>query len=542
MPSLKRSELKDAWWQQQGIQVPAYDAEALVGLTAETPCWLHIGPGNIFRGYLAEIQDELLSQGLVSTGIISLSTSDPEKLTVLRDQWDMLTLQVVQGSRGIPQHRVIASVTEGLAAAVASDWRRALEVAEAPSLQIISFTITEKGYRLTDLDGAYTDVVEDDLGQGPEHPRHAMSIATALLLRRYQAGGDPVALVSFDNFTHNGHKVRESILTIAARWITNGFAESAFLEWLRDDTKVAYPLSVIDRIVPRSSKETAAALIARGLNDVGPIMTSRGSDVAGFVNTEAAHYLLIEDHFPNGRPPLQEAGVIMTDASSVDRFEGMKVTTCLNPLHTALAVSGCLLGHATIAACMEDPDLAHWVRLIGYHEGLPVVQDPGVIEPRAFLTEVIEERLTNPNTGDTPARIATDTSQKVGIRFGETLKTYGERPDLDILELRGIPMAIALWLRYLLAVDDEGKPFTPSPDPQLDVLQEALSKVSLGTQDLAVLTDALLPILRQTELFRLDLVEAGLSDRIIEDFAHLNQGPGAVRRTLTELRHSNPVA
>ena len=28
-----------------------------------------------------------------------------------------------------------------------------------------------------------------------------------------------------------------------------------------------------------------------------------------------------------------------------------------------------------------------------------------------------------------------------------------------------IPLILAAWLRYLIGLDDQGKPFTPSPDP-----------------------------------------------------------------------------
>lgn len=63
--------------------------------------------------------------------------------------------------------------------------------------------------------------------------------------------------------------------------------------------------------------------------------------MTGFVNAEGPQYL--EDRFPNGRPPLEKAGVYMTDRDTVNQVERMKATTCLNPLHTALAVYGCLL-------------------------------------------------------------------------------------------------------------------------------------------------------------------------------------------------------
>lgn len=100
----------------------------------------------------------------------------------------------------------------------------------------------------------------------------------------------------------------------------------------------------------------------------------------------------------------------------------MKVCTCLNPLHTAMAVYGCLLGYTLIADEMKDDQIKGLIERIGYQEGLPVVTDPGVLEPEAFIKEVLEQRLTNGNLPDTPQRIASDTSQKVGIRLEKPSK------------------------------------------------------------------------------------------------------------------------
>lgn len=117
------------------------------------------------------------------------------------------------------------------------------------------------------------------------------------------------------------------------------------------------------------------------------IVTSKNTYTAPFVNAEISEYLVIEDKFTNGRPALEEAGIIFTDRDTVNNVETMKVTTCLNPLHTALAVSGCLLGYTLIADEMKDDTLRKFVEIIGYKEGLPVVVDPGILSPKQFLTK-----------------------------------------------------------------------------------------------------------------------------------------------------------
>jgi len=197
-----------------------------------------------------------------------------------------------------------------------------------------------------------------------------------------------------------------------------------------------------------------------------------------------------------------------------------------------LAVFGCLLGYKTIAEEMKDPALRKLVEGVG-EEGIKVVVDPGIIKPRDFLNEVINVRLPNPYLPDTPQRIATDTSQKVPIRFGETIKSYHERPDLDPRDLKFIPLVIAGWCRYLMGVDDEGKEMTLSPDPLLENLRTHVSKVRFGEPD--SVDDHLRPILSSPQLFRVNLYEVGLADKVIEYFKMMVKGPGAVRRTLEEI-------
>lgn len=133
---------------------------------------------------------------------------------------------------------------------------------------------------------------------------------------------------------------------------------------------------------------------------------------------------MIEDAFPNGRPELEKGGLIFTSRETVDKVEKMKVCTCLNPLHTALAAFGCLLGYKLISAEMKDRTLKKLVEEIGYTEGLPVVVNPGALDLGKFLDTVLKVRIPNPFMPDTPQRIATDTSQKLAIRYGETIKAY----------------------------------------------------------------------------------------------------------------------
>ena len=427
--------------------------------------------------------------------------------------------------------RVIGSVVNGFKfnGSSAEDEKTVRSIFTNPSLQMISFTITEKGYAIKDLNQNIIPAVAKDIENGPSKVVHTMSIVTSLLFDRFNAGKLPLAVVSMDNCSHNGDKIKDAVLTIAQAWQAKGFVGSDFIDYLTDPEKISFPWSMIDKITPRPDDSIVKLLADRGIEDMQPIKTKFGSFLAPFVNAEKPQYLVIEDHFPNGRPKLEAAGVLFTKREGVDLCERMKVTTCLNPLHTALAVFGCVLGYTRISAEMEDQDLCALVNRLGYKEGLPVVDDPKILNPKDFLTEVIEKRLTNKCLPDSPQRIATDTSQKVVIRFGETLKNY-QKKNLDTSNLVALPLAIAGWLRYLLAIDDEGKSFELSSDPLAPMLQKALDGVVFG--DSSSVGDKLQPILSNKSLFAVDLYEVGIGSLIETMFKEMICGKGAVRQTL----------
>ena len=312
-------------------------------------------------------------------------------------------------------------------------------------------------------------------------------------------------------------------------WVEKGFAPADFLAYVEDESVVSFPWSMIDKITPRPHPMVEAELAKCGIEGMEPIVTSKKTFIAPFVNAEKPQYLVVEDRFPNGRPPLEKAGVYMTDRDTVNKTEKMKVTTCLNPLHTAMSMYGCLLGYTLICEEMKDADIVKLVKRLGYVEGLPVVVDPKILSPKAFIDEVVNERLPNPFMPDDPRRIATDTSQKVGIRFGETVKSY-IREGRDLGSLVAIPLALAGWLRYLLAVNDAGEPMEVSADPLKDELQAQLGGIAWN--DPASYRGELRPILANASIFGTDLTATPLADKVEGYFRALLAGPGSARRLL----------
>lgn len=524
---------KKATFAEIGIKTPAYDFEQVWEATKKEPIWLHIGGGNLFRAFHSVLQQHLIEKQASDKGIIVVSTIDDGMIENVYHPYDNLSLDVVMKADGALEMEVIASVAESISAGSSpSAWERLKEIFSQPSLQLVTLTITEKGYDLKGIDGQLRASIREEIKQGLKQPKHTMVILAALLYERYRTGKTPLALVSTDNFSHNGDKLKEAIMTVASMWKELGIVEQGFIDYLHDQTKISFPWSMIDKITPHPSLAVQEKLKQMGYRSAD-LIQRRSAAIAPFVNTEESETLVIEDHFPNGRPPLEEVGVFFATREVVDLVERMKVCTCLNPLHTALAIFGCLLGYRSISDEMSDNDLKTLIEKIGYDEGMKVVADPGIIDPMKFIKEVIEVRLPNPNIPDTPQRIATDTSQKLAIRFGETIKLYVERDDLEVKDLTFIPFTIAGWCRYLMGINDRGEAMELSPDPLLEEVQSYLQQIKFGKPE--SVGDHLRPIISNQKIFGVDLYAVGLGEKIVEFFKLLITGPGAVRMTLHHL-------
>ena len=520
-----------AAWEAAGIKLPSYSIEQVAEETKKAPVWVHFGAGNIFRIFIGGLADRLIAQGEMKKGITCVETFDFDVVDKIYKPYDNLVLAVTLKADGSTDKQVIGSLTEAIKAQsnVPEEWNRLKEIFADPGLQMISFTITEKGYALKNAEGNYFPFVQADIDNGPEKPGAAMAVVCALLFERFKAGKHPLAVVSMDNCSHNGEKLQNSILAMAKEWEKKCFVDADFVAYLSDEKQISFPWSMIDKITPRPADSVCRELENAGVEDIAPVITSKKTYIAPFVNAEGPQYLVIEDKFPNGRPALEKAGVYMTDRDTVNKVERMKVTTCLNPLHTALAVYGCVLGYTLIADEMKDQELNKLVHEIGPVEGMPVVTDPGILSPKDFVDEVINVRIPNPFMPDTPQRIATDTSQKVGIRYGETIKSYVAKYG-DAKKLTAIPLAIAGWCRYLLGVQDDGEAFERSSDPMLAELTEVMKGIELGKPE--TYHGQLKSILSNENIFGIDLYKAGIGEKIEEMFLEEIAGPGAVRAVL----------
>ena len=223
-----------AEWEAKGYELPKFDIAAVAKKTHDEPTWVHFGAGNIFRAFPAAILNDALNSGKYDRGVIVAESFDYEIIDKAYRPYDNLSLLVSLQSTGTIEKKVIASVTESLKAdyQFADDWARLVEIFRQPSLQMVTFTITEKGY----------SVAPADLERGLK-PVFAMGKLAVLMLARYQAGQLPITLQSTDNCSHNGDKVKAGVQAYARKWVEQELVPADFLGYLQDSTKVTYPPS-----------------------------------------------------------------------------------------------------------------------------------------------------------------------------------------------------------------------------------------------------------------------------------------------------------
>lgn len=519
-------------WEDAGFALPQFDRTAITKNTKEHPFWVHFGAGNIFRAFQANVVQNLLNDGTLDRGLIVAEGFDYEIIEKMYKPHDDYGIVVTLKADGTVDKTVVGSVVESITvdSENETDFARLKEIFENDSLQMVSFTITEKGYSLVNGRGETLPSVQADMKNGPEKPESYIGKVVSLLYTRFLSGEKPIAMVSMDNCSHNGTKLYEAVEAFAKQWEESALVKEGFHAYINDPKKVSFPWTMIDKITPRPDPSVRDILAKDGVEELDPVVTSKNTYVAPFVNAEECEYLVIEDAFPNGRPELEKGGLMFTTRETVDKVEKMKVCTCLNPLHTALAIFGCLLDYDLISKEMKNPVLKKLVEGIGYKEGLPVVINPGILDPKTFIDQVLNVRIPNPFMPDTPQRIATDTSQKLAIRFGETIKAYEASDSLNVNDLKLIPLVFAGWCRYLMAVDDQGKAFTLSSDPLLDTVCLYVKDIQLGdTVDAATV---LKPILENKKIFGVDLYEIGMAEKVCQYFTEFIAGPGAVQKTL----------
>ncbi|MFC7066619.1 mannitol dehydrogenase family protein [Brucella rhizosphaerae] len=416
------------------------------GYTPENHAYgiVHLGLGNFARAHLLSYTDTVLAQKGGDWRVIGVSlrgTAVADSLNPQNGRYTMIT-------RGaVTEARVIGALETVLAGPDVH--RDALVAMTSPNCRIVSLTVTEKGYGITSdgqLDRIHPAVVADLAN--PDAPSGVIGLIVAALARRMLSELPPFTVLSCDNLSHNGQKLRNAVLSFARE--TRGEQLSNWIE-----NNVSFPSSMVDRITPASNADTAR---------IAAELTGREDHAA--VETEPFTQWVIEDQFCAGRPEWECAGVLFVD--DVTPYERMKLRM-LNGAHSMLAYSGQLSSKTFVRDVMADPDHA---ALVQRHLAAAAATVKGLTIDLDGYASALAERFSNPAIAHSTAQIAMDGTQKLPQRITapalETIAAGGS--------IRPFVFSLAAWLAYLVQKDHDGQPI-PLNDPKALELQTALKAV-----------------------------------------------------------------
>ncbi len=403
------------------IRRPAYDvASAQVGV-------VHLGVGAFHRAHQAVYLDDCLARGAAGWAVCGASLRSPDTSEALDPQDGLYTLAVRSGAGD--DLRVIGSLRRLLVAP--RDPGALLAAMCDPNVRIVTLTVTEKGYchdpATGTLDEAHPDIIADLAN--PAAPRSAPGFLVEALARRRAAGVAPFTVLCCDNLPANGETVARVVARFAA------LRDPDIGRWV--EAEVAFPCTMVDRIVPATTDADRAMVAGRlGMEDAWPVMA------------EPFTQWVVEDRFPAGRPPLEEVGAELV--ADVRPYELMKLRL-LNGSHSTLAYLGYLAGKETIADTMAEPAFQRLVARLQDEEVTSTVPVP----PGADLTaykQALRARFANPALKHRTWQIAMDGSQKLPQRL---LSPICDRLAAGA-PIGFLALGVAGWMRYVSGTDEKG--------------------------------------------------------------------------------------
>jgi len=347
------------------------------------------------------------------------------------DVQDGLYTLVLKHSDGTYEPRVIGSLVEYLYAP--DDPEAVVEKMAAPSTRIVSLTITEGGYNVSDLTSEFdvnNPAVVADLEPGAV-PQTTFGLITEALRRRKLRGLRPFTIMSCDNLQDNGYRSKR-VFTAFAR-----LRDPELGDWVEREAR--FPNSMVDRITPVTTDGDRAEISERfGIDDRWPVVC------------EPYTQWVLQDDFTDGRPPYERAGVQVVD--HVEPYELMKLRL-LNGSHQAMAYFGYLAGYRLVHEAARDPLFQAF--LLGYmdKEATPTLAPVPGVDLDGYKYTLIE-RFSNPQVRDTIARLCAESSDRIPkwllpvVR--EQLANGGE--------IRRSAAVVASWARYAEGVDEAGQP------------------------------------------------------------------------------------
>ena len=392
------------------------------------PKIMHFGPGAFFRSFVASLIDDVNQRDVEKWGIIAVSLNSEDTFNKLAGQDFVFNALSISSTKKRVQQ--ISSVSDLHVAK--KDVQSVLEALSDENIEIVSLTITEKGYYYNadkkELDFRNQNII-DDL-ENPENPKTALGFLVAGLRSRYLNRRAPFTILSCDNLPNNGAVLKKVVLDFAQK------LDPVLMTWIKN--KVCFPSSMVDRITPATTDQ-----------DILNFGNEYGVYDPALVVHEEFYQWVIEDKFSSARPNFELTGIQMV--RNVELHEKMKLR-CLNGTHSALAYLGYLAGCSTIADCVSYDSMVNYIHYLWEKEITLTLKTPEG-ENLNHYSEELFARYQNPEIEHRTWQIAMDGSQKLPQRLLETV-TYLLNHQKSF---HGLGLAIAAWLKYVSGKDLNGK-------------------------------------------------------------------------------------
>ncbi|RVT89746.1 mannitol dehydrogenase family protein [Sphingomonas crocodyli] len=408
---------------------------------------VHLGIGAFHRAHQAPVFDAAIASGDPRWGVVGASLRSPGVRDQLVPQDGLYTLVIRDGAE--ERLQLIGAVRDVLVAP--EDPAALVDLMVSPDVHIVSLTVTEKGYK---LDPATGRLLTDDADvaadlESLDAPRTAPGFIVAALARRKAAGLAPFTAMSCDNIPHNGARLRDAVLAIAAQH------DRTLADWIASHG--AFPQTMIDRIVPATSLDDIIALHDRtGLCD------------QGMVKAEPFTQWVIEDRFAGPRPDFAAFGVQLT--SAVAPWEEAKLRL-LNGAHSSIAYLGGLAGIEHVDGVVALPEARAFVEAL-WDEAEATLNPPAELDVAAYRTALMA-RFANPALQHRNRQIAMDGSQKLPQRLVAPIVARRARG----LPVDALALGVASWMRWQLGRDEAGQPYVVD-DPLAAVTAQKLASKS----------------------------------------------------------------
>jgi mannitol 2-dehydrogenase len=409
------------------LPVPSYDRGRLAHGV------VHIGVGGFHRAHQAMYHDRLLDGGdarewaICGVGVMAADRRMQEAL----DAQDGLYTLVEKHPDGTYDARVIGAITAYLFAP--DDPEAVIEKLATPATRIVSLTVTEGGYGISDVTGEFdasSPDVAHDLEPGAV-PRTAFGLVTEALGRRRERGLGAFTVMSCDNLEGNGRLASRAFTTFAH------LRDPELAGWI--EREVAFPNSMVDRITPATTDADRREVRERfGVEDRWPVVC------------EPFTQWVLESTFSAGRPPYENAGVQVV--ADVEPYELMKLRL-LNASHQAMAYFGHLCGYELVHEAAQDPLFRAFLREYMDEEATPTLPPVPGVDLDDYKRTLID-RFSNPEVRDTIARLCAESSDRIPKWLVPVIRSQLATGG-DIRRSAGV---VASWARYAEGVDEQGRP------------------------------------------------------------------------------------